>query len=78
MPARVYQLTVVCGALAWMVFGMYLSMILQPDEASKPLEVILAGLFFVMAVMDSWWLLRFGSVRAVRPPEPAHLVAAEP
>lgn len=72
MPPRVYKLTVLAGALSWMMFGMYLNSVLEAG-ASEPqswLQRTLLGLFFLMGAADVWWLLRFGTARALPPSGP--------
>jgi len=64
--------SVLGGALTWAMFGMSLGMVLQDIDAGRALnqlEVVLAGLWFLMGAGDVWWLLRFGAARPVPRPD---------
>jgi hypothetical protein len=69
MPQSAYRLTVIGGALAWIMFGMSVSLALQAwrsGAAQDPLDITIAILWLLMGAGDAWWLLRFGGVRATR------------
>jgi hypothetical protein len=61
MPRKIYTLAVVICALSWLVVGLHITMLHDLTTANAPrhwLPLTLLATFLVLAIADTWTLLR--------------------